>query len=61
VSDLGPLEGMNLDSFSFTPRSITRGIEIARGMKSIRRIGDDTSRLLKPEEFWKRYDAGEFK
>jgi hypothetical protein len=30
-------------------------------MKSIRGISDDWNRPLKPEEFWKKYDAGEFK
>ena len=61
VSDLAPLKGMKLEVFLFTPKNITKGIEIIRGMKSIREIGRDDKHLRKPEEFWKKYDAGEFK
>lgn len=65
VRDLTPLEGMPLEAFGFTPKSIVKGIEIVRTMKSIRRI---TNHLdwpnrgwMKPDDFWKKYDAGEFK
>jgi hypothetical protein len=60
VSDLSPLAGMKLKEFVFTPKNITKGIEIVRGMKSIREIGPRYSRLMDPEVFWKKYDAGEF-
>jgi len=61
VSDLGPLEGMKLERFTFTPKSITKGVELVRGMKTMREIGDAWGRWISPEEFWKKYDAGEFK
>ena len=62
---LTPLKGMKLDKFSLTPGNITKGIEIVRGMKSIYFIGPGWNRMygrsgMKPEEFWKKYDAGEF-
>jgi len=51
---------MKLGTFSFTPGNITKGIEIVRGMKTIGRIGYQYNRCITPEEFWKKYDAGEF-
>jgi len=61
VSDLGPLEGMKLEQFIFPAKNIKKGIEGMRQMKSIRQIGHHQDHLLKPEEFWRKYDAGEFK
>ena len=63
VSDLSGLRGMMLERFYFTPKKITKGIEIIRGMKSIKQIGvrSEWKYWMTPEEFWKRYDAGEFK
>ena len=58
VTDLTPLADMKLESFRFQPRKITKGIEIVRGMKSIRKIGLGAKPPMDPEEFWKRYDAG---
>jgi internalin A len=62
VSDLSPLRGMELDSVSFTPRNITQGIDAIRQMKSLRALllawGDPR---IPPVEFWRRYDAGDFK
>jgi len=62
VSDLSPVEGMKLREFTFMPKGITRGIEIIRGMKSIKQIGieGDKQKWMSPDEFWKKYDAGEF-
>jgi len=60
VTDLTPLSGMKIGIFIFTPGNITKGIEIVRGMKSIRQIRMRKSSHLPPEEFWKKYDAGEF-
>ncbi|MBL7220027.1 MAG: protein kinase [Phycisphaerae bacterium] len=57
VSDLSALRGMMLEKFHFTPKNITKGIEIIRNMKSIRQIGIRWDHRLKPEEFWKKYDA----
>lgn len=63
VTDLSALEGMELKKIVFNPQRITRGIEILRRMESLETIGVDNPRLrnLTAEEFWKRYDAGEFR
>jgi serine/threonine protein kinase len=61
VHDLTPLKGMPLTEIHFTPRSITKGMDVLRQMKSLRTIGVDASTTFQPAEFWKRYDAGEFK
>ena len=60
VTDLSPLEGMSLQGIGFTPKNITKGIEVLRTMKSLTQISDGT-RNFTPAEFWKKYDAGEFK
>ena len=51
---------MELESFAFTPANITSGIEVIREMKSITQIGISGGSLMPPDEFWKKYDAGEF-
>jgi hypothetical protein len=61
VHDLRPLEGMKLQQMIFTPRNIRRGMEVLRTMKSLKLIDTDWPPNAKPAEFWKRYDAGEFK
>jgi serine/threonine protein kinase/Leucine-rich repeat (LRR) protein len=60
VTDLSPLRGMHLEMLSFSPPNITSGIEVIREMKSIIGIQADASPPMGPEEFWKKYDAGEF-
>jgi serine/threonine protein kinase/Leucine-rich repeat (LRR) protein len=60
VTDLSPLEGMSLNHFSFTPQRITKGIDVVRRMKSLKTIGTGGGGELSPDEFWKKYDAGEF-
>ena len=62
VSDLTPLEGMNLIDVSFTPGSITKGLDILRQMKSLSAIRSGTpgAQRLPPTEFWRKYEAGEF-
>ena len=63
VSDLTPLAGMALESLWFQPKAIKQGTDVLRAMKSLRRINVSSSPTggLKPEDFWKRYDAGEFR
>ena len=61
VTDLSPLQGMELERLTFDPGKITKGIEILREMETIKEIGTDHYHLMKPEEFWKKYDAGEFR
>lgn len=52
VVDLTPLEGMELESLNFHANGVTRGIEIVRSMKSLKKIN-----LKEPVEFWSEYDA----
>jgi hypothetical protein len=62
VSDLSPLRGMNLTEIWFTPKKITRGIDIIRQIKSLNTIGisGQDNDKFPPDLFWKKYDAGEF-
>ena len=60
VSNLMPLQGMKLRALSFTPKTITKGLEVIRGMDTLREIGINSEQRLEASEFWKRYDAGEF-
>ena len=61
LTDLAPLEGLELERLIFTPKNIKSGIEVVRRMKSLTGIGDLQQRLLDPAAFWKKYDAGEFR
>lgn len=60
VTDLTPLEGMKLEIFLFTPKSITAGLEVLRSAKSLGQIGLDYEDFTNPTDFWTRYDKGEF-
>ena len=60
VSDVSPLEGMKLTELAFTPKNITNGIDVVRNMKTIERLGTREWEEFPPDEFWKKYDAGEF-
>jgi hypothetical protein len=61
ITDLAPLQGMPLDEIRLTPKNITRGLDILRGMKSLKTIGIAWQQTWPPAEFWERYDKGEFK
>ncbi len=67
IKDLTPLKGLNLQTFRFHPHCIETGIEALRSMPSLRtiRICDKNAKIpdkkLTAAEFWKKYDAGEFK
>jgi hypothetical protein len=64
VSDLTPLREMNLTEVRLSPKNITKGMDVLRPMKSLKTIsvrqGSNQYFLFSPEEFWKKYDAGEF-
>jgi serine/threonine protein kinase/Leucine-rich repeat (LRR) protein len=62
VSDLTPLKEMRLTLVCFTPRKITEGLDDLRRMKSLKTIGLswEGKEQFSPDEFWKKYDAGEF-
>jgi len=57
VTDLTALEGMKLETFVFSPGHITKGMQIIRDMKSIRKIGPNGLDLTDPDEFWEKYDT----
>jgi hypothetical protein len=61
ISDLTPLQGMNLTDISLNQRPVYKaGLDVVRQMKSLRTIDIGYGRRLPPEVFWKRFDAGEF-
>ncbi|MCS6852984.1 MAG: tetratricopeptide repeat protein [Gemmataceae bacterium] len=63
ITDLTPLAGMKLQELRFTPRNISRGLEVVRNMSSLKVIGvsEAPGQIWPAAEFWKRYDAGEFR
>jgi serine/threonine protein kinase len=61
VHDVTPLQGMKLEELVFTPKSITKGMDVLRQMKSLKTIGLEPQMRFPADEFWKRYDAGEFR
>jgi len=60
VQDLTPLEGMPLEEFTFTPKNITKGIDVIRRMTTLKKIGVQHPPSFTLAEFWKKYQAGEF-
>jgi formylglycine-generating enzyme required for sulfatase activity/serine/threonine protein kinase/Leucine-rich repeat (LRR) protein len=62
VFDLSPLQGMLLTTLRFTPQNITKGLDVIRQMKSLNTVGisGEPKDRFPPDEFWKKYDAGEF-
>lgn len=60
LSDLSPLKGMNLQTLVWTPKNIRRGVDTIRQMRSLKSIGTSHLSIFPADEFWKRYDAGEF-
>ena len=62
VADLSPLQGMNLTEVTLKPRSIKSGMNLVRQMKSLKTIGigHEAKDRFSPEDFWKKYDSGEF-
>jgi len=61
VTDLRPLQGMPLQEVRFDPKNVTQGLNLIREMKTLKTIGVDEERAWPTEEFWQRYDKGEFK
>lgn len=60
VTDLRPLKGLALTRLVFTPSRITHGIDLVRAMDSLEEIGPSFEQRLRPDEYWRLYDAGEF-
>ena len=65
VTDFTPLAGMELQRLAITPSRITKGMDVIRGMTSLELICPCPPRTkgkwMDAEEFWRRYDAGEFR
>jgi len=61
ITDLTPLQGMPLEDIRLTPKDITKGLDILRGITSLKTIGIDWNQSWPAAEFWERYDKGEFK
>lgn len=62
ITDLSPLQGMKLTDLNFDPRKITKGLEIIRQMDSLKTVSLYWDKeQYSPEEFWKKFDAGELK
>jgi tetratricopeptide (TPR) repeat protein len=61
VQDLAPLEGMKLEHIGLTPRTIKKGMDILRQMKSLQTIRISNDQMFPAADFRKKYDAGEFK
>lgn len=60
VTDLTPLEGLQLERLTFNPERIKRGIDAVRKMKSIRTLHTrfPGGRPFPPAAFWQAYDSG---
>jgi len=54
---------LNLAELYLTPWNITQGIDVLRAMKSLKAInvGVTVNERFSAEQFWKKYDGGEFK
>lgn len=62
VRDLTPLASVSLVEIWFTPAYVKQGIDVLRQMESLKSIVVGSNQApLSREEFFKRYDAGEFK
>lgn len=62
VSDVSPLRGMALEKVSLTPTNVAKGLDVLRGMESLKTIGVGFAKteIFPAAEFWERYDKGEF-
>lgn len=63
VSDLRPLEGLRLTRLIVTPKNIQHGWDVIRNMSTLTELDIEfrEPQRWSPEEFWKRFDAGEFR
>jgi hypothetical protein len=60
VRDLTPLQGMNLTEIYLTPKHVKKGMEVLRQMKNLKIIGIGWETRWSANDFWKKYDSGEF-
>ncbi|MGQ9504896.1 MAG: leucine-rich repeat domain-containing protein [Thermogutta sp.] len=69
VIDLTPLRWLRLERFIFTPSKIQSGMDVVRGMATLREIGTAfgesdwgiADRVMPAAEFWALFDAGQIK
>lgn len=64
ITDLRPLEGLRLTRLIVTPQNIEQGWDVIRKMSTLNELDIELREpppRWTPEEFWKRFDAGEFK
>jgi hypothetical protein len=61
ITDLRPLQALQLEDIRLTPKNITQGMEVLRNMKSLKIIGPSHYQGWPAAEFWARYEKGEFK
>lgn len=55
------LKGMPLEELQFSPKEFHSGMEVVRQMERLKKISVyGRSDLMPADEFWKKYDAGEF-
>ncbi len=61
VSDLTPLKELRLTRLIFTPSKITKGLDVARNMKTLTEVGASLDARMPPDRFWLLYDQGKAK
>ena len=65
ISDLSPLKGMPLLDMTFSLARITKGMNEVRTIKKLEGIHvvspEGKTEHYRIDDFWKKYDAGEFK
>ena len=61
VMDLSPLKALKLTRLVFTPGSITKGLDVARNIKTLTEAGTSLDVLMPPGEFWSRHDGNKGK
>jgi len=61
VTDLSPLGDSPLKEIRFDPAVVEKGLDAIRTLKSLQRIGVSRRSSVPPHEFWRRYDAGEYR
>lgn len=61
VTNVSTLKGMPLEQIRLTPTSITQGMDVLREIQTLKSIGAFGEAYRPAEEFWSRYDKGEFR
>jgi len=65
VTDLSPLEHLPLTRLIFTPKEITKGLDVVRKIKTLKELDTvfpppEGRKIMVPKEFWEKYDRGVF-